>query len=146
MILIFKRLLQFTIGLLSCLLIFFAGSGEATLPIHNISEPPLLTGLYTPGFVGENSVLRQEVQAVDAFSQQHSLVGLFIDLEATNPAYDIPAALNQLHNNGYTGFVNFTSRRSAEAIASGQIDRDIKRMARAYQEWTEEVDAVRDAS
>ena len=100
----------------------------------------MLTGLYTSGFVGDRSVLRQEVQAVEAFSQQHSLVGIFIDLEARNPGYDIPTALNQLRNHGYTGFVNFTSRRSATAIASGQIDRNISKMAQAYRAWAEEVD------
>ncbi|MEM9006434.1 MAG: glycosyl hydrolase [Cyanobacteria bacterium P01_F01_bin.86] len=122
------------------MLILFAGKGDATFSAEGLAAPSLLVGLYTPGYVGESSVLRQEVQAVDSFSQQHSLVGLFIDLEAPNPGYDIPTALHQLHDNGYTGFVNFTSQRSAAAIASGQIDLAIKRMAQAYREWAEDVE------
>lgn len=105
------------------------------------SEPLLLAGIYTPGFVGEASILRRQVQDVDEFSQRHSLVGIFIDLEADNPGYDIPTALNQLYANGYTGFLNFTSNRSAADIATGRIDRDITKLARAYKQWTEQVES-----
>lgn len=112
----------------------------AVVPVSSAIAPPLLTGIYTPDFVGESSVLERQVQAVDDFSQQHSLVGIFMDLEANNPGYDIPTALNQLHENGYTGFLNLTSKRSAEAIASGNIDRRLKRFAEAYREWAITVD------
>ncbi len=133
-----RLLLLFIVGLLGSWLVLFSGKGISQFsPTFN---PPLLAGMYTPGFVGENSVLRTQVQDIDAFSQQHSLVGIFIDLEANNPDYDIPVALGQLHNNGYTGFLNFTSKRSSEAIASGRIDRDIARVARAYKKWTEQVE------
>ena len=109
----------------------------------SFSEPlelPLLIGLHTSGFVGEASVLRREVQSVETFSHPHSLVGIFIDLEAENPSYDIPTALHQLQDNGYTGFVNLTSRRSAAEIATGRIDQDIRKMAQAYQQWVEDAE------
>lgn len=127
---------KFCLGLLcSYLILFFSNPLVRSQP-----TPPLLTGIYTPGFVGDSSVLRRQVQAVDAFSQKHSLVGMFIDLEAKNPDYDIVTSLNQLQDNGYTGFINFTSQRTAQEIAAGKTDRAIQRMARAYKTWATELD------
>ena len=117
---------------------FFSGKGLSQSSPS--SDLPLLAGIYTAGFVGDTSILQTQVQDVDAFSQQHSLVGIFIDLEAHNPDYDIPVALGQLSDNEYTGFLNFTSKRSAKDIASGRIDRDIVKVARAYKKWTEQVE------
>lgn len=125
-------------GLLGFWLIFFSGKGISQAPTS--LEFPLLSGIYTADFVGKTSVLQAQVQDVDEFSQQHSLVGIFLDLEANNPGYDIPVSLNQLRQNGYTGFLNFTSKRSAEEIVAGGIDRDIARVARAYKQWTEQVE------
>lgn len=136
-----KFMVRILVGILCTFLAIVMGNGLSYANGRVTPMPPLLTGIYTPGFIGERSVLRRQVQAVDAFiNQKHSLVGFFIDLEADNPDYDIPAALNRLYENGYTGFINFTTQRTAEEIASGGIDRAIERMARAYRRWAQHVE------
>ncbi|MFK8185487.1 MAG: glycosyl hydrolase [Phormidesmis sp.] len=126
------RGLQGTLSLLAIL--FFTN--------HAWAQPAsLLLGIYPPDFVGDAAVLRNQVQAVDTWiGKQHSLVGLFYDLEAPNPAYDIPTALNRLQDNDYTAFINLTSRHSAADIADGAIDRAIEKTARAYGEWARQAE------
>ena len=136
-----KFMVRILVGILCTFLAIVMGNGLSYANGRVTPMPPLLTGIYTPGFIGERSVLRRQVQVVDAFiNQKHSLVGFFIDLEADNPDYDISAALNRLYENGYTGFINFTTQRTAEEIASGGIDRAIERMARAYRRWAQHVE------
>ncbi|NEQ52688.1 MAG: hypothetical protein F6K11_21550 [Leptolyngbya sp. SIO3F4] len=130
---------NWTFGLVS---FFLAIVITLTFVNQSRSNPvPMLLGLYTPDFVGQAYVLREQVQAIERWTgQQHSLVGLFLDLEAANPAYDIPAVLNRLHDNGYSAFINFTSRRTATQIAAGNIDKAIEKTAQAYGNWAKNLE------
>lgn len=101
-----------------------------------VSSKSLALGVYTQGFVGDAKVFKDEVQGLETWSGKPvSLVGLFLAIDAQNPGYDVPVALDRLWSNGKVGFVNLTFDRTAADIADGRVDTSIKRLARAYATW-----------
>src|SRR6476469_5257059 len=55
------------------------------------AKPPVLLGLYTSGFVGESSTIRNQLSLVDQWAGKHaSLAGMFLDIEGDNPGYNVP--------------------------------------------------------
>ncbi|MBW4576535.1 MAG: hypothetical protein KME08_14770 [Aphanothece sp. CMT-3BRIN-NPC111] len=97
---------------------------------------PVLLGVYSPNYLGTQSAIDTQLRQLDTWSGKRlSIAGTFIDLEDSNPAYNIPVPLDLLRQNGYTAFINFASTRTAAQIARGDIDPAIKRMATAYASW-----------
>jgi len=93
----------------------------------------LLIGVSPPGFIGFDQDFREKLVDMDNWAgQRHSLVGLFVSLESSNPMHDIPAQLNLLMEYGYTPFINLTSNRSASDISAGKIDNAIHSLAKVF--------------
>jgi hypothetical protein len=100
------------------------------------AKPPVLLGLYTSGFVGESSTIKNQLSEVDQWAGKHaSLAGMFLDIEGDNPGYNVPVSLEQLRENGYTAFINLKSNRTAAEIARGDVDDSVRNVAKAYAEW-----------
>ncbi|MEH2007040.1 glycoside hydrolase family 26 protein [Nostoc sp.] len=97
---------------------------------------PVLLGLYTPDYIGNQSTIDSQLRQVDQWTgKRHSIAGFFFDIEDSNPAYNIPVSLEQLKHNGYTAFINLKSTRSAAQIARGDIDSSLQKVAKAYAKW-----------
>lgn len=101
------------------------------------SPSRVLLGLYAKGYLGDNRVVQQEIQAIDRWAgKQVSLAGMFFDIEDSNPAYNIPVPLELLRKKGYTAFINLASRRKMAEIARGEVDSNLKRLAKAFADWS----------
>ncbi|MEH2196136.1 MAG: hypothetical protein V7K98_26305 [Nostoc sp.] len=100
------------------------------------SKTPVLLGLYAPDYLGNQSTIDSQLRQVDQWvGKRHSIAGLFLDIEDSNPAYNVPISLEQLKNNGYTAFINLKSTRSAAEIARGDVDSSLQKVAKAYADW-----------
>jgi Protein of unknown function (DUF3131) len=111
-------------------------SGDKSLFKSAKPSRQIMLGAYTKGYLGTQSIIDRELNDINRWSgKQMSIAGLFTDLEDPNPAYNIPNQLETLRRNGYTAFVNFSSRRSAAAIANGEIDPAIRKLAQGYAAW-----------
>ena len=100
------------------------------------SKPPVLLGLYTKGFAGEQSVINNELRQIDEWAgKRASIAGMFLDIEDSNPGYNIPVSLELLGQNGYTAFINLKSTHTAAEIARGDIDSNLLQVAQAYRTW-----------
>ncbi|MEH2335212.1 hypothetical protein [Nostoc sp.] len=100
------------------------------------SNTPVLLGLYAPDYLGNQSKIDSELRQVDQWvGKRHSIAGFFLDIEDSNPAYNIPVPLKQLRQNGYTAFINLKSTRSAAQIARGDVDSSLQKVAKAYADW-----------
>ena len=114
--------------------IFTSRGNQATV---SGSNTPVLLGLYAPDYLGNQSVIDSELRQIDDWAgKRHSLAGFFIDIQDSNPAYNIPAPLERLRQNGYTAFINLKSTRQAAEIARGDVDSSLRRVAQAYAEWS----------
>ena len=126
-----KRLVLLMLILLACLL----AANNLTAAVKN-SNIPVLLGLYAPDYLGTQSVIDSELRQIDDWvGKRHSIAGFFIDIEDSNPAYNIPVPLEQLRQNGYTAFINLKSTRQAVEIARGDMDISVRKVAKAYAEW-----------
>ncbi|CAN1212566.1 GH26 domain-containing protein [Tumidithrix helvetica PCC 7403] len=106
-----------------------------------IAKPPVLLGLYTDGYAGSQSTIDRELHQVDEWSgKKHAIVGIFMDIQGDNPAYNIGHRLELLRENGYTAFINLKSTRLAAEIARGDLDSDLRRVASAVADWTNKGD------
>ncbi len=100
------------------------------------SQAPILLGAYTPDYLGKQSTIDQYLNGLSDWSGKRlSIAGLFLELEDSNPAYNVPTQLEAAQRNGYTTFINLTSKRTAAEIANGAIDPALKRLAVAYAAW-----------
>lgn len=103
------------------------------------SHIPVLLGLYTPNYLGLQRVIDRELRQVDNWAgKRHSLAGFFMDIEDSNPAYNIKERLEILRRNGYTAFINLDSTRSAAQIARGDVDQSLRKLAQAYADWSKQ--------
>jgi hypothetical protein len=126
-----RRLMLLMLILLFCLL----ASNNLTANVKG-SNTPVLLGLYAPDYLGTQSVIDSELRQIDDWAgKRHSIAGFFIDIEDSNPAYNIPVPLEHLRENGYTAFINLKSTRQAVEIARGDIDISVRKVAKAYAEW-----------
>jgi hypothetical protein len=101
----------------------------------NKPHPPFLLGIYPQGPLGQNdrAYIDAQLHNADTWAGKgHSLVGVFIDLEATNLEYNVTGMLDMLWTNGYTAFVNLNSTRTAAYIAGGSMDTKIRAFGTAY--------------
>ncbi|GAB4384664.1 MAG: hypothetical protein Kow00121_48450 [Elainellaceae cyanobacterium] len=116
---------------------------QPTTDASSAARAPLLLGFYTSGYVGSQSVIDRELRTIDDWvGQQSSLVGMFLDIEDENPAYNVTQQLETLRDNGYTAFINLKSHRTATEIAQGTIDHQIRAIARAYVNWADQGERV----
>lgn len=104
-------------------------------------EPlPLLIGVYPAYFLASRHVL-QELDGLENWSGQRlSLLGFFIDLEDSNPAYDLPVQLEAAWSRGSVPVVNLNigtlgTPRSARALAAGRLDWAGRRWFAALAAW-----------
>lgn len=122
-----------------------AAGGSSTVFLPFVAHAPrifptVLLGVYPQGYVGIQGVVDNQLHGLDAWASpgaRLSLAGTFIDFEEPNPAVDIPSQLESLWANGYTGFVNISSVRTANQIANGNIDNGIRSFADAYNSWVQ---------
>lgn len=111
---------------------------QVFLPLSMAGEPdlPLLLGVYPTGWMNQATVT-SELAPMDQWTgKHHSLVGLFLPIEAPNYQAFVNDVLDTSWENGYTPFVNLsTSTRSAYAIASGAVDEALRSWARAFRTY-----------
>ncbi len=100
------------------------------------TKPPVVLGLYTNGYLGTQSVIDTQLRQLDQWAGKGtSVAGMFMDIEDPNPAYNVVQQLELLHQNGYTGFINLKSTRTAAEIANGNLDTNLRNVAQAYRTW-----------
>ena len=125
--------------LLALLPLIIAGAisqGKHLLAPADAGTAPVMLGITPPDYLGTQNAIDTQLRQIDTWTgKRASLAGIFIDLEDSNPAYNIPVPLELLRTNGYTAFINFASTRTAAEIANGAIDPAIRRMATAYASW-----------
>jgi hypothetical protein len=108
-----------------------------------IAQPPVLLGITAHGsfFNGSGP---QEVQSIDSWvgdpAKRMSLVGTFVDIEWPGIASSLPTELTNIWNTGKVPVINLTvgavtPGRTAQQIAQGQIDNQIRMWADAYRGW-----------
>lgn len=100
------------------------------------AKPPVLLGLYTKGYAGDQRVIDSELRQIDAWAgKRHTLAGIFMNMEDNNPAFNVGGRLEKLRQNGYTAFLNLDTTRTAAQVAKGDIDNSLRKIARAYADW-----------
>ena len=105
--------------------------------VPQASKPPVLLGLYAENYLGDQSVIDKELRQIDDWSgKRHSLAGFFMNMEDSNPAYNVGERLERLRKNGYTAFINLDTTRTTAQIAKGDIDNSLRKVAKAYAEWS----------
>jgi len=103
------------------------------------SKTPVLLGLYTPNYLGNQSVIDKELREVDVWAgKRHAIAGFFMDIEDSNPAYNVRERLEKLRQNGYTAFINLDSTRPAAQIAGGDVDKSLRKFAQVYADWSKQ--------
>jgi hypothetical protein len=113
-----------------------AQTGVQTMAQTKSSQAPILLGAYAPGYLGTQSIIDQYLNGLSDWSGKRlSIAGIFLELEDPNPTYNVPTQLKATQRNGYTSFINLTSKRTAAEIANGAIDPALKRLAVAYAAW-----------
>jgi hypothetical protein len=86
--------------------------------VPQASKPPVLLGLYAENYLGEQGVIDKELRQIDDWSgKRHSLAGFFMNMEDSNPAYNVGERLERLRKNGYTAFIN----RPLAKVAAGVL-------------------------
>lgn len=130
--------------LMPIMLILLGGLGSKNTQaiadgVKPIETPPVLLGLYAPNYLGEQGVIDNELRQVDNWAgKRHAIAGFFMDIEDSNPSYNIGQRLERLRQNGYTAFINLDSTRSASAIARGDTDKSLQKLAQAYAQWSKQ--------
>lgn len=112
-------------------------SRQATSPASEGTKPYVLLGLYAEHYLGDQKVIDRELRQVDEWTgKRHSLAGLFMDIDDSNPNYNIGMRLERLRKNGYTAFINLDSTRTMAEIAQGNLDNSLRKLAKAYVKWS----------
>lgn len=109
------------------------------LPIlsNNYTSNRVLLGVSPTGYVGDQSVIDNELKALDNWAGKSvSVVGFFMNIQEHNPRYDIHYQFETLYQNGYTGFLNLMTDHQMYKIARGDFDSNIRDIAKAYAEWS----------
>src|SRR5262245_35752204 len=93
------------------------------MPTAVVAEPYVLLGVYPGGALQTEIDTLQEIDGwLASTGRRVAIAGDFMDLEFSNPSWNVPAELNAAWNAGYVPFVNLMSSRTSMAIANGQID------------------------
>jgi Glycosyl hydrolase family 26 len=100
------------------------------------ADTPILLGVSTGDYWGNQSVVENQLNKLGNLTGKRLSIGsLFMDIEDRNPAYNIPTQLNNLQNDGYTGFIHLMSHQKLENILNGSLDPALERLAKAYANW-----------
>ncbi len=104
--------------------------------ISNMTSNKIALGVYTLGYLGQQSTIDNEVKAIETWSGEPiSIVGTFIAIEDLYPDYNIPVPLGLIWDNGYVPFVNLDTSHTLTQINNGQADAEIRKMADAFVTW-----------
>jgi len=101
----------------------------------------VLLGIYPSGFI-QNNV--DEIIQLDAWlagiGKKTAIAATFMDFQDPDVSTSVPAELDAAWDNGYVPFVNLSVGHyhsfSAQEIAQGNLDPDIRRWARAFADWS----------
>jgi len=100
------------------------------------ADTSILLGVSTADYWGNQAIIDRQLNQLGTLSGKPlSMAGLFIDIEDSNPDYNISTQLNHLLDSGYTGFMQLTSHRTLADILSGSVDGALQRFAQAYAKW-----------
>ncbi|AFY72470.1 hypothetical protein Syn7502_00303 [Synechococcus sp. PCC 7502] len=128
-------------GLVTFLILAIAGFNQSLANSITSKQSPVLLGLYTQGYAGEQNIIDQQLRQLDTWAgKKHTLVGIFMDIQDENPAYNIGNRLEILWQNGYTALINLKSIGLASEIAQGNLDQSIQKVAQAVANWTNKGD------
>ncbi|MBW4512704.1 MAG: hypothetical protein KME64_40365 [Scytonematopsis contorta HA4267-MV1] len=104
-------------------------------------KPPTLLGLYAENYLGDQRVIDKELRQIDNWvGKKHSLAAFFMDIEDSNPNYNIGVRLERLRANGYTAFINLDTTRTMSQVANGNVDASLRKFAQAYAQWSEQAE------
>jgi hypothetical protein len=104
----------------------------------------VLLGVYPGGFLQYRI---QEIRLFDEWikptGKRVSIAATFIDFEDPDPVRRVPAEMEAAWEFGYIPFVNLSVgnlevSRTAEEIAAGELDQEIRAFAKAYARWSKE--------
>lgn len=129
---------HYSIVLLVLLILTFlpnsTAAGEGSLPI--------LVGIYPTASLGTTV---NEINDLDNYIRNNtgphaiSIAGTFVDIESQD--WFIKSELDHAWNNGYVPFINlsagFHTPRTAQEVADGVIDTDIRNWANIFRDWTQ---------
>jgi hypothetical protein len=102
------------------------------------SPPPIVLGLYTKGYVGNPDIIDCEIRSLDTWAgKQHTLAGLFMNIQDENPAYNIGYRFQSLWERGYTVFLNLKTIGIVAELAGGKYDRELAIFAHAFADWAQ---------
>ena len=100
------------------------------------ADTPILLGVNSADYFGNQTVVdRQLTQLGKTSGKRLSMGALFMDIEDSNPGYNVPTQLNGLLNNGYTGFIQLVSHKKLADIINGSMDSALQNFAQAYAKW-----------
>ena len=110
-------------------------------PTNLPQEREVVLGVYPSGFLQYKI---NEIISLDdwtsSIEKRTTLVATFMDFEYPDPESFIPAEMEAAWGNGYIPFVNlavgYYHLYSAEQIANGEIDSQIRTWAEAYASWS----------
>jgi hypothetical protein len=92
-------------------------------------------GIYMQQYWTDKTVDSDMSRADSLAGKKHAVSAWFIDIHDANPSYNMKTQLEALWKKGYISFINLNSNATAYAIASGQQDNEINKLAQAYKEW-----------
>ena len=100
------------------------------------ADTPILLGVSTRDYWGDPSIVDSQLNQIGTTSGKRlSMDSLFVDIEDSNPDYNIPTQLNNLWNNGYTSYIQLMSHQKLENILNGSLDKALQQLAKAYANW-----------
>lgn len=97
---------------------------------------PVLLGTYSQEYIGTQQVMDAEYHALDAWAGKRlSMAGVFTNIYA-DPVVNLKLPIEKAWDNGYTPFINLTTRynsgKTAEMIANGDADQQLHALAQIY--------------
>jgi hypothetical protein len=104
-----------------------------------ISKPSeVFLGVYTKGYIGDQNIINSEVKNLDLWAaatggKPLSILGTFISIEQPTT---LVTQLEVPWKNGYVVFVNMGSTHTADELANGSMDKQIRKWADYYKIWT----------
>ncbi len=118
-------------------LITTPAEGDSTLETEN----RVLLGIYPSGFI-QNNV--DKIIQLDAWlagvGKKTAIAATFLDFQDPDVITSLPAELDAAWDNGYVPFVNLSVGHyrsfTAQEIAQGNLDLDIRRWARTFADWS----------
>ncbi|MCL4395172.1 MAG: hypothetical protein M1482_10290, partial [Chloroflexi bacterium] len=105
---------------------------------------PSILGVYEQSgyWLGSQANINSYLKGIDSWAglshsanKGHSVAGLFLDIQDSNPSSNVTDRLELLWSNGYTSFINLNTSKTAAYVAGGGLDSSIRAVANAYKAW-----------